>query len=270
MNAPASRSQLSWSARLLIGLALVIAGAAAATWMLARYDRAAQVLGVAPAAPAQARAPQRIAAIDPQSTNAEAAEQASAVGARMAGLEARVARVETAARRAEGSAGRTDALVVAFAVRRAIDRGVPLGYLETLLVDRFGARHPRAVATIVTASRDPVRLDELIANHDKLGPDLRAGGPQDSWWSNFQRELGSLVDVRRADIPSPKPDARYRRAQTRLESGDVDAALAETMRLPGASRAGPWVAQARRYVAAHRALDEVESSALLAGSGADR
>ena len=50
----------------------------------------------------------------------------------------------------------------------------------------------------------------------------------------------------------------------RLEQGQVDIALAETMRLPGASRAGPWIAQARRYVAAHRALDEVESSALLA------
>ena len=55
-----------------------------------------------------------------------------------------------AARQAVGSAGRTDALVVAFATRRAIDRGVPLGYLETLLVDRFGPRHPRAVATIIT------------------------------------------------------------------------------------------------------------------------
>ena len=31
-----------------------------------------------------------------------------------------------------------------------------------------------------------------------------------------------------------------------------------------------WVSKARRYVAAHRALDEIESSALLAGSGADR
>ena len=71
-------------------------------------------------------------------------------------------------------------------------------------------------------------------------------------------------------MPSAKPDARYRRALGRLESGDVDTALAETMRLPGASRAGAWVSKARRYVAAHRALDEIESSALLAGSGADR
>ena len=266
MNAPASRSPLNWSARLLIGLALIIVGAAAATWMLARYDRAAHVLGVAPSPPPLIRSPQPLAAplVGP-STEADAA-----VAARMAGLEARVASVETAARRAEGSAGRTDALVVAFAARRAIDRGVQLGYLETLLVDRFGSRHPRAVATIVTASRSPVRLDDLIVQYDELGPQLRSGGPQNSWWSNFQRELGSLVNVRRANVPSAKPDARYRRAVSRLEAGDVDTALAETMRLPGASRAGPWVTKARRYVAAHRALDEIESAALLAGSADER
>lgn len=266
MNVPATRSRLNWSARLLIGFALLLAGAAVATWLLARYDRAAHVLGVAPAPPPLIRTPQRLA-IAPGSASVESD---AAVAARVAGLEARLAGVENAARRAEGSAGRTDALVVAFAARRAIDRGVALGYLETLLVDRFGARHPGAVATIVTASRTPVRLDELIADYDRLGPELRGGGPRDSWWSNFQRELGSLIDIRRADVPSAKPDARYRRAQGRLEAGDVDTALAETMRLPGAPRAGAWVAKARRYVAAHRALDEVESSALLAGSGAER
>ena len=62
----------------------------------------------------------------------------------------------------KGSAGRADALVVAFAARRAIDRGVALGYLENLLVDRFGAQHPAAVATIITASHQPVRLNDLI------------------------------------------------------------------------------------------------------------
>lgn len=269
MNAPAAPNRLSWSARLLIALTLIIAGAAAATWALARYQGAAHFLGVAPKTPAVARAPQRMIVIpDAVPTPSQAA--AEAVEARVAGLEARLARAENAARRAEGSAGRTDALVVAFATRRAIDRGVALGYLETLLVDRFGARHPGAVATIVTASRAPVRLDDLIAEYDKLGPELRGGGPQDSWWSNFRRELGSLVDIHRADVPSAKPDARYKRAVTRLEAGDVDAALAETMRLPGASRAGAWVAKARRYVSAHRALDEIESSALLAGNGAER
>jgi len=268
MNATVPRSRLSWSARLLIGLTLIVLGAAAATWALARYDRAARVLGVAPAAPAVGA--QRIATPLAAQPAEAAVDQAAPDAARMAVVEARLARVENAARQAVGSAGRTDALVVAFATRRAIDRGVPLGYLETLLVDRFGARHPTAVATIITASRSPVRLDELIADYDKLGPELRGGGPRDSWWASFQRELGSLVDIRRADVPSPKPEARYRSALSRLEAGDVDTALAITMRLPGASRADAWVARARRYIAAHRALDEVESSALLAGNSADR
>ena len=43
-------------------------------------------------------------------------------------------------------------------------------------------------------------------------------------------------------------------------------ALAETMRLPGAPRAATGSTKARRYVAAHRALDEIESAALLGGT----
>jgi hypothetical protein len=58
-------------------------------------------------------------------------------------------------------------------------------------------------------------------------------------------------------------EARYNRALQRLSSGDVDQALAETMRLPGAARADDWTNKARRYVIAHRALDEIESAALL-------
>ena len=97
---------------------------------------------------------------------------------------------------------------------------------------------------------------------------MRSGGAQASWWTSFRRELGSLVEVRKADRPSTNPDARYSRAAHRLSMGDVDAAIAETMRLPGAAAANAWVARARRYVAAHRALDEIESSALLAGNRA--
>jgi hypothetical protein len=256
---------MSWSARLLIGLVLIIVGAAAATWGLAHYQPAARFLGIsqgpAPASPPQAlvRAPQ------PPPAAPAAAAAAQSQDQRISDLQERLARVERATARAEGSAGRADGLVVAFAARRAIDRGVALGYLENLLVDRFGARHQHAVATIIAASHEPVRLDDLIAQYDNLGDDLRRGGPQDSWWTNFRRELGSLVEVHAADRPSANPEARYGRAQQRLAAGDVDRALAETMRLPGASRASDWVDKARRYVAAHRALDEIESAALLTG-----
>jgi hypothetical protein len=210
----------------------------------------------------------------PVATNpASAASQAAppaAQSARIATLENRLAQVENATQRAEGFAGRADALVVAFAARRAIDRGVALGYLENLLVDRFGAQHPAAVATIITASHQPVRLQDLTTEYEALGPELRRGGPQDSWWTNFRRELGTLVEVHRAERPAANPEARYNRALQHLSSGDVDQALAETMRLPGAARAGDWTAKARRYIAAHRALDEIESAALLTGANAAR
>ena len=56
---------------------------------------------------------------------------------------------------------------------------------------------------------------------------------------------------------------RLRRAGQSLESGQVEVALLEVLRLPGHERADPWIANARRYVAAHRALDRLESAALL-------
>ena len=259
---------MSWSARLLIGLVLVIVGAGAAAWALAHYPKAARFVGIsAPVEPQTALTPK------PVVMNPAPPEQPPAGvtkdpedAAKIANLEQRVARVEGATQRAEGFAGRADALVVAFAARRAIDRGVALGYLENLLVDRFGGQHPAAVATIITSSHQPVRLNDLIAEYDSLGPQLRQGGPQDSWWTNFKREMGGLIEIHAADRPAANPDARYRRASERLASGDVDQALSETMRLPGASRAESWVNQARRYVAAHRALDEIESAALLGGS----
>ena len=268
MNGTGYRKGMSWSARLLIGLALIIVGAAATTWALARYQPAARFLGVAPPPPPPSPA-QPLVSQPPQAAPPSTAS-APQTRDRLAQVETRLSQVENATERAEGFAGRADALVVAFAARRAIDRGVALGYLEPLLVDRFGAQHQQAVATIVTESHQPVRLNDLIAEYDTLGPQLRSGGPQDSWWSNFRRELGTLVEVHRGDHPATNPDARYSRAAQRLASGEVDQALAETMRLPGAVRASDWVAKARRYIAAHRALDEIESAALLGGGNPPR
>jgi hypothetical protein len=260
MNATTYRKRTSWSARLLIGLVLIVVGAAAATWALAHYYPAAKFLGVAPASPSVTPKPVALT-VSPVASTSPAPQPPT--NAQVAQLEARLARVENATQRAEGFAGRADALVIAFAARRAIDRGVALGYLEPLLVDRFGAQHEPAVATIITASRQPVRLNDLISEYDSLGPQLRRGGPQDSWWTNFRREFGTLVEIHPAQRPAVNPDARYSRAEQRLATGDVDQALAETMRLPGAANAQDWIAKARHYIAAHRALDEIESAALL-------
>ena len=261
MNGTVERTGTGWGGKLLLALVLILAGAAAATWALARYQPAARFLGVAPAVTTAPRSP------IPVMDRTPIAPAPVAADVRVAELEARLARVENATQKAEGSAGRADALVVAFAARRAIDRGVALGYLEGLLAERFGARHQAAVATVVTAAHQPVRLNDLIAEYEGLGAELRHGGPTDSWWSSVQRELGNLIEVHRADRPSANADARYAAALQRLSAGEVDQALAMTMRLPGAANAAAWTVKARRYIAAHRALDEIESAALLGKNG---
>ena len=261
-----TRSGMGWGARLLVALVLLLAGAAAAAWGLAHYQPAARFLGIAPPPQPVLLTPKPIATALPASP-AATTPPSSTDDARIAALESRVDALQNATQRAEGFAGRADALVVAFAARRAIDRGVALGYLEPLLVDRFGGQHRAAVATIITASRQPVKLNDLISEYQSLGPELRSGGPQDNWWTNFKRELGSLVEVHRAEQPATNPEARYNRALQQLSGGDVDQALAETMRLPGAPRASDWTDKARRYIGAHRALDEIESAALLTGAG---
>jgi hypothetical protein len=259
MTASTPRQSPSWTARFAWGLLLLIAGAALATWGLSRWEAGARFFGVTPNQPLQV-----VRQAPPPPVQATVGEPlAAADAARIASVESRLGAIESQAQAAAGSAGRADAMLVAFAARRAIDRGVALGYLEPLLVQRFGAAHQAAVATIVTASRDPVRLDNLVAEYEALGPVLRGGGPEEGWWDAFRREFGTIVSIHRADTPSPQPQARVDRALARLEAGEVDAALAETMRLPGAANADKWIVRARRYIAAHRALDEIESAALL-------
>ena len=270
MNGSGSRGRMGWGARFLVALVFILVGAGAAVWALAHYPKAATTLGVAPATQGTVAPSDQLARAPEPRPPASAPSTTPTDNARIAALEQRLNEVENASQRAEGFAGRADALVVAFAARRAIDRGVALGYLEPLLIDRFGPQHQAAVATVITASHAPVRLEELASEYEGLGPVLRSGGPQESWWSGFKREMGSLVEVHRAERPAVNAEARYNRAMRRLASGDVDQALAETMRMPGAARASDWTNKARRYVAAHRALDEIESAALLAGPGANR
>jgi hypothetical protein len=132
-----------------------------------------------------------------------------------------------------------------------------------LLTERFAASHRQAVATIVTASRRPVRLDQLSADFATLAPRLKAAPESDNLWQTVRRQMGDLVTIRRADQPSQRPIATTT-GPPPARRRQVDQALAEAMRLPGVSGAPKWVADARMYIAAHRALDEIESAALLA------
>ena len=155
------RRLLSW---LVVPLIAFIAGLAFMGWLLTRWDRGAEWLGIVPApvvaAPQPVATPQSQAGVpgailSPAQPGAVDAD----TGRRVAQLEQRVAQLDLQSRAAVGNADRAEGLLVAFAARRALDRGVALGYIEGLLRQRFAQTQPQAVATIITTAREnPVTL----------------------------------------------------------------------------------------------------------------
>lgn len=190
---------------------------------------------------------------------------ANALAARVAELEQRLSRITLEAESASGNASRAEGLLVAFAVRRAIDRGLSLGYLDAQLRLRFGDDQPNAVKTIIETSREPVTLEQLRSELDALAPQLvgRGGDDKGSLWTGFRRELSELFVVRAAGTQSPRAAERLERARRYLGAGQADLAIAEVEAMPGAAMANDWLIDARRYHEARRALDLIETAAIL-------
>jgi len=209
-------------------------------------------------------APTQSADAAPAATLTPDLERALAV--RVADLEDRLSRINVQAQAASGNAARAEGLLIAFAARRALDRGSPLGYIDPQLRLRFGDAQPKAVTTIVNASRQPVTLEELSAGLDELGPALMTGSSGQGFWADFQREMAELFVIRRQGTPSPAPHQRLIRAKRYVETGNVDAAIAEVEKLAGVEKdedALQWLEKARRYNEARRALDVIETAAIL-------
>ena len=255
---------------LVIGAIAFIAGLLLAGWVLSRWDAGREWLfgGPETAAPAAVPAQQAAAStpepmIPSESLVAVDPSTAAALGQRVGEIEARIDRVAERANAAGNNAARAEGLLIAFAARRAVDRGLGLGYIEGQLRERFGATQPQAVATIIAASREPITLDELQLGLDDLAPNLTSGTTETGLWPSLQSELTSLVVVRKIGQPSPVPTERLRHARRLLAGGQVEKALVEVARLPGRGKAQNWMAAARRYIVTRRALDVVETSAIL-------
>lgn len=182
---------------------------------------------------------------------------------RLAGLSARMESLSTQAQSASAYASRAEAIMVAFAARRALDNGSQLGYLENELRVRFGESQPRAVATIITAAREPVTLGDLQAKLADLSPTLTGIAPTTSWWESARREITNLVIIRKASSPSPVPLQALTEARRLLDAGRVEAALGNVESIPANSKADGWLQMARRYNEARRALDLIEAAAIL-------
>lgn len=190
-------------------------------------------------------------------------QQQGGLDSRVAAMEQRLAKLDLQLQAASGNAARTEGLLVAFAARRTIERGEPLGYLADQLQLRFGDGNPNAVRTVIDFARKPVTIDQLSARLEGLAPELVKDPPDEGALTWLGHELSSLFIIRRETTPSPQPERRLDRARLFLESGRIEPAIAEVQHLPNAQQAAGWIADAQRYAKVRQALDLLETTAIL-------
>jgi hypothetical protein len=259
---------------LIIAAAAFLLGVAATVFIIWRVDfKVPDVFGESPAPvtlaseavePSPAPTPIDVEAAQKAAQAVErVSEQQGGIDQRVAAMEQRLARLDLQAEAAAGNAARAEGLLIAFATRRALERGAPLGYLADQLTLRFGDARPNAVRTVIQAAENPITLDQLLARLEGLAPRLARNPREENMLETFKREVGALFIVRRESLPSPQPTRRLERARLFLESGRIDAAVAEVRHLPNAVEASAWIADAERYSAAQRALDLIETTAIL-------
>ena len=242
----------------LLILIMLVGGLAAASWLSWKQGwlHVSLEQDAAPVAPV----PSPTAALLADRAAADAA-LASAT-AKVSALEQRLAELNQQAMAASGQAGHAEALLLAVAARRAVERGAPLGYLENQLRLKFGQNQPGAVERLLVASQKPVTLASLDEEFERVAPRLVGGAKDEGGWAWFTRQMGSLVVIRHDDTASPTPESRIERARLAIAGGRIDAAIAEVERMPGREAAVDWLAHARDWMMTQRALDQLETSAL--------
>ena len=263
------RSKLS--ATLLLLIIAFVAGGLAAGWAIIRYDLDRAVPFVDDSGKQSTSDQSRASTLkSPDGTIATASvppmltpEAERALAGRVADLEYRLSQINIQAEAASGKAVRAEGLLIAFAARRALDRGSQLGYIEGQLRLRFGSSQPRAVRTIIAASRQPVTLEQLQGGLNDLSQSVTLGKRDGDMWRAAERELRELFVLRKEGSPSPAPTQRLERARRFTQAGNIEAAIAEVTKLPGADVATVWLEQARQYQDVRDALDLIENAAIL-------
>jgi hypothetical protein len=246
----------------------LLAGAAGAAWLGWRNGLIDVQIG-------DSGVPQLVTSpITPPSPSASAAEavavanraqvdaQIDSANAKLAALEQRLAELNQQAIAASGNASHAEALLLAFAARRAVERGQPLGWIEAQLRARFGQTQGAAVDRVIAAGAMPVTISQLGEEFELLGVQLVGGAKDEGAWHWFSRQVSDLFVVRHDDSPSPAPELRLERTRAFLAGGKVEAAVAEIEKMPGRAAANDWIVRARDYMAAQRALDQLEAAAL--------
>jgi hypothetical protein len=256
----------TWKRWLILLSAAFVIGLGVMAWAVTRWTPAREiVLGTDPAIPLPTTSPSpgKVGSgIQPNRKMPPPILTQQPIEERLATLEDRIGRLSTVGG-SSGASARAEGLLTAFAARRAIDRGLALGYLEGSLQQQFGESQPRSVGIIIAAARNPITLDAIKDQLTAIGPKLISNAPDKGMWDSFRDSMSSLIIVRKAGALPTNPADRLARAERMIDAGRVDVALAEVARLPGAQNGADWMRNARRLVEAHRALDVLEAAAIM-------
>lgn len=182
--------------------------------------------------------------------------------AQMTHIEEQLAIIDQQASSASDDAARTERMMIAFAARRAIERGSPLGYLEGALTRQFGAQDAKAVSTIVKCARAPVTLERLEEGLDAARDTLLSDDRASNWFGRIWNDVGNLATIRHDGEDTSSPDQHFNRARRALERDRVEMAIREVEAMPGKAGVRPWLDSAQRYVQVRRALDRLEAITL--------
>jgi hypothetical protein len=145
------RQGFSWRTVMIAGTIMLLGGGAIGAWLVNHYALSAPAAPVAATVPASVVPVQRplAAATAPAPVAISApltATQEATLATRISLLEDRLARISVSADGASGNAAKAEAMLLALAARRTLDRGLPLGVLEAQLRLRFGETQPADTA----------------------------------------------------------------------------------------------------------------------------
>lgn len=148
--------------------------------------------------------------------------------------------------------------------RRLVELGRPLGRVESLLNERFGAADTPAIEALAAWSRVPQTRASLLGRLDTLDVAmLESDAPDATWWERLKARLSGLVTVHREGVEPVGPDlGAVPAARKALEGGDLEVAVARLDRAPEGPARDQWLADARALLAAEAALDRLEGQLL--------
>jgi hypothetical protein len=195
------------------------------------------------------------------------------LNAKLAELEGRIASLTKAQDELKASAGAAALTMAVQNLRRAVTEGKPFAAeLKTL-----ASLAPQKLELAPLEARRDSGLASLTKLQHDFDSSARAAieaakpSGDGSFTGDLLAKARSLVRVRpKGDIPGTAPEAILARAEQRLDSGDLPAAIRETGQLagPAADAMTPWLTEAKAKAAADETLQAIEAK-LITSLGTD-